>query len=67
MIWCKFQGPGPTFNTFLLIYIGTGNSKQQRNSCLCKGKKETVLAQLCLTHCDPMDCSPPGFSVHGIL
>ena len=23
--------------------------------------------QLCLTLCDPMDCSPPGFSVHGIL
>ena len=26
-----------------------------------------VLAQLCLTLCDPMDCSPPGSSVHGIL
>ena len=25
------------------------------------------LLQLCLTLCDPMDCSPPGFSVHGIL
>ena len=25
------------------------------------------LLQLCLTHCDPMDCSPPGSSVHGIL
>ena len=23
--------------------------------------------QLCLTYCDPMDCSPPGSSVHGIL
>ena len=23
--------------------------------------------QSCLTLCDPMDCSPPGFSVHGIL
>ena len=22
-------------------------------------------AQLCLTFCDPMDCSPPGSSVHG--
>ena len=21
----------------------------------------------CLTLCDPVDCSPPGFSVHGIL
>ena len=25
-----------------------------------------VRAQSCLTLCDPMDCSPPGFSVHGI-
>ena len=23
--------------------------------------------QLCSTFCDPMDCSPPGSSVHGIL
>ena len=23
--------------------------------------------QSCLTLCDPMDCSPPGSSVHGIL
>ena len=23
--------------------------------------------QSCLTLCNPMDCSPPGFSVHGIL
>ena len=23
--------------------------------------------QLCLTFCDPMDCSPPGSSLHGIL
>ena len=26
-----------------------------------------VLTQLCPTLCDPMDCSPPGSSVHGIL
>ena len=25
------------------------------------------LLQLCLTRCDPMDCSPPDSSVHGIL
>ena len=23
--------------------------------------------QVCLTLCDTVDCSPPGFSVHGIL
>ena len=25
------------------------------------------VAQLCLTLCDPVDCSPPGSSIHGIL
>ena len=28
---------------------------------------EVLVAQLCPTLCDPMDCSPPGPSVHGIL
>ena len=35
--------------------------KQPRNA-LC-----VLVAQLCLTLCDPMDCSPPASSVHGIL
>ena len=30
--------------------------------CIC-----ILVAQLCLTHCNPMDCSLLGFSVHGIL
>ena len=29
--------------------------------------RETVIAQLCPTLCDPMDCSPPGSSVRGIF
>ena len=40
-----------------------------------KGWKDMLLAaaaaakslQSCPTLCDPMDCSLPGFSVHGIL
>ena len=28
--------------------------------CVC------LVAQSCLTSCDPMDCSPPGSSVHGL-
>ena len=30
--------------------------------CMC-----VLVIQSCLTLCDPMDCSPPGSSVHGIL
>ena len=39
--------------------VGVGGSNQ--------GGSESVLAQLCPTLCDPVDCSPPGCSVHGIL
>ena len=30
--------------------------------CVC-----VLVTQLCPTLCDPMDCCPPGSSVHGIL
>ena len=32
-----------------------------------KVKSESEVAQLCLTFSDPVDCSLPGSSVHGIL
>ena len=32
-----------------------------------KVKSESEVTQSCLTLSDPMDCSPPGSSVHGIL
>ena len=32
-----------------------------------KVKSESEIAQLCLTLSDPMDCSLPGSSVHGIF
>ena len=31
------------------------------SACVC------LVAQSCLILCEPMDCSPPGSSVHGIL
>ena len=33
----------------------------------CQGEGESEVAQSCLTRWDPMDCSPPGSSVHGIF
>ena len=30
--------------------------------CVC-----VLVAQSCLTLCDPMEYSPPGFSIHGIF
>ena len=40
-----------------------------RSSCTAQsGEKVKVLVvQSCLVLCDPMDCSPPGSSVYGIL
>ena len=38
--------------------------------CLSDGKwwqSESEVAQSCLSLCDPMDCSLPGSSIHGIL
>ena len=34
---------------------------------MCQGCTHGKSLQSCPTLCDPMDCSPPGSSVHGIL
>ena len=31
------------------------------------GEIESEVAQSCPTLCDPMDCAPPSFSIHGIF
>ena len=45
----------------LYRYLHLGSPKKACCAVLC------LVAQLCLTLCDSMDCSPPGSSVHGIL
>ena len=37
--------------------------------CICRfrGALCVLVTQSCTTLCDPMDCSPPGSSVHGIF
>ena len=32
-----------------------------------ESESESEVVQSCPTLCDPVDCSPPGFSIHGIL
>ena len=34
---------------------------------VAESESETEVVQSCLTLCDPVDCSTPGSSVHGIL
>ena len=45
-----------TLNSYLAAWT-------QRFLCVSEG----WVAQSCLTLCDPIDCSPPGSSVHGVL
>ena len=35
--------------------------------CVCVCARTCAVTHSCPTHCDPLDCSPPGSSVHGIL
>ena len=56
--WCCFLGPQRVFR-----YAPNCHGSQARFSPTLK----VLVTRLCLTVCDPMECSPPGSSVHGIL
>ena len=49
-----------------LDYIWRGDHSQNQWN-FWKVKVKSEVAQSCLTLCDPMDCSLPGFSIHGIF
>ena len=42
-------------------------SEEELKSLLMKVKSESEVAQSCPTPSDPMDCSLPGSSIHGIF
>ena len=44
-----------------MIVLGLMIKAQKVGMIVC------LVTQLCLTFCSPMDCSPPDFSVRGIL
>ena len=61
-------------NKVLNLKTLTGNILYNSNNKINKGldtnleeSKESEVTQLCPTLGDPMECSPPGSSVHGIL
>ena len=43
-----------------MVKLKTLENYYENYACMC-----AKLLQLCLTLCDPMDCYPPGSSVHG--
>ena len=69
-VGCHFllQGIFPTQGSNLgllhreLRVLATGPPRKSLNDFRC-----VLVPQLCPTLCDPMDCSPQGSSVHGIL
>ena len=52
---------------FLLISYKSKTTLKTKCVNLCKDSSECTVAQSCLALCNPMDCSPPGSSVHGII
>ena len=53
----QFQGEFVQIQQILLTWCSLSSKMSQR----------VKIAQSCPTLCDPLDCSPPGSSVHGIL
>ena len=51
----------------LVSYIQKEYKKSNSDSFELYHKSESEVAQSCPTLCDPMDCSPPGSSIHGIF
>ena len=54
------------FNTVLEV-LATAIREEKKKGGNPNWRVKVLVAQSCLTLCDPMDCSPPGFSVHGLL
>ena len=50
----------------LITHLWQPNTLLFLKNVLKYSESEIEVSQSCLTLCDPMDCSPPGSSVHGI-
>ena len=61
------QNSGKHYFLLLKILFPFRLLQTAEQSSLCYTSGIVLVAQSCPTLCDPMDCSPPGSSVHGIL
>ena len=69
-LWNSFNpNPGTPGCGFSVLMLELLSDFQQLSSCLHFPTKESEseVIQSCPTLCDPMDCSLPGSSVHGIF
>ena len=56
-----------TISIDLDISVSAAVSWEQESVEFCPLLKVCSVALSCSTHCKSVDCSPPGFSVHGIF
>ena len=56
-----------TYHTYIFHILFLYNLLQDTEYSYTVKETESEVAQSCPTLCDPMDCSLPGFSVHGIF
>ena len=60
--------PSPGFHHPCLDYHSTSQvTITPRPHSSTSSRNMSLVAQVCPSLCDPMDCSPPGSSAHGIL
>ena len=62
---CLWNSPSEISERLLSWLYFSVNSKVPEQNIILNFK--VLVTQSCPTVCDPMDCSPPGSSVHGVL
>ena len=50
-----------------ILLLWTSLSSSIKEGCVCVCAHAHPVTQPCPTRCNPMDCSLPGFSVHGVF
>ena len=71
--WISWQLDGETMETVTDFILGgskitaDGDYSHEIKTLAPWKKSYDMYVFSCLTFCNPMDCSPPGFSVHGIF
>ena len=65
---CRFPGPTPG-NADCLCWLISVISESNDDASVYRSflPRVSEVAQSCLTFCYPMNCNPPGFSVHRIF
>ena len=79
LIWVNWdtRSYSNSYSFAIQFYLSIQPERQHIGDCLClwkdaliwaaKVKSESEVSQLCPTLCEPMDCSPPGSSIHEIF